>query len=134
MIKPDAVDDGFIGLIIDKIINSGFKFKLLKMTTLSSKEAEEFYEIHKDRPFFNELVSFITRGPVIVAIVEKEDAVQEFRKLIGSTNPAEAEEGTIRKIYAKSVGENAIHGSDSDENAILESKFHFGNLDFFNEL
>ena len=134
MIKPDAVEDGYIGLIIDKIINSGFKFKFLKMNTLSIKEAQKFYEIHKDRPFFNELVSFITRGPVVVAVIEKENAVQEFRKLIGSTNPAEAEEGTIRKIYAKSVGENAIHGSDSDENAILESKFHFGNLDFFNEL
>ena len=134
MIKPDAVEDGYIGLIIDKIINSGFKFKLLKMKTLSIKEAQKFYEIHKDRPFFNELVSFITRGPIIVAVIEKENAVQEFRKLIGSTNPAEAEEGTIRKIYAKSVGENAIHGSDSDENAILEGKFHFENLDFFNEL
>ena len=134
MIKPDAVEDGYIGLIIDKIINSGFKFKLLKMKTLSIKEAQKFYEIHKDRPFFNELVSFITRGPVIVAVIEKKNAVQEFRKLIGSTNPEEAKEGTIRKIYAKSVGENAIHGSDSDENAILESKFHFGNLDFFNEL
>ena len=134
MIKPDAVEDGYIGLIIDKIINSGFKFKLLKMKILSIKEAQKFYEIHKDRPFFNELVSFITRGPVVVAVIEKENAVQEFRKLIGSTNPAEAEEGTIRKIYAKSVGENAIHGSDSDENAILESKFHFENLDFFNEL
>ena len=134
MIKPDAVEDGYIGLIIDKIINSGFKFKLLKMKTLSIKEAQKFYEIHKDRPFFNELVSFITRGPVVVAVIEKENAVQEFRKLIGSTNPAEAEDGTIRKIYAKSVGENAIHGSDSDENAILEGKFHFENLDFFNEL
>ena len=134
MIKPDAVEDGYIGLIIDKIINSGFKFKLLKMKTLSIKEAQKFYEIHKDRPFFNELVSFITRGPIIVAVIEKKNAVQEFRKLIGSTNPEEAKEGTIRKIYAKSVGENAIHGSDSDENAILESKFHFGNLDFFNEL
>ena len=134
MIKPDAVEDGYIGLIIDKIINSGFKFKLLKMKTLSIKEAQKFYEIHKDRPFFNELVSFITRGPVVVAVIEKENAVQEFRKLIGSTNPVEAEDGTIRKIYAKSVGENAIHGSDSDENAILESKFHFENLDFFNEL
>ena len=134
MIKPDAVEDGYVGLIIDKIINSGFKFKFLKMNTLSIKEAQKFYEIHKDRPFFNELVSFITRGPVVVAVIEKENAVQEFRKLIGSTNPAEAEEGTIRKIYAKSVGENAIHGSDSDENAILEGKFHFENLDFFNEL
>ena len=134
MIKPDAVEDGYIGLIIDKIINSGFKFKLLKMKILSIKEAQKFYEIHKDRPFFNELVSFITRGPIIVAVIEKKNAVQEFRKLIGSTNPEEAKEGTIRKIYAKSVGENAIHGSDSDENAILESKFHFGNLDFFNEL
>ena len=134
MIKPDAVEDGYVGLIIDKIINSGFKFKFLKMKILSIKEAQKFYEIHKDRPFFNELVSFITRGPVVVAVIEKENAVQEFRKLIGSTNPAEAEEGTIRKIYAKSVGENAIHGSDSDENAILEGKFHFENLEFFNEL
>mgnify|MGYP001261071551 len=134
MIKPDAVEDGYIGLIIDKIINSGFKFKFMKMNMLSIKEAQKFYEVHKDRPFFNELVSFITRGPIIVAVIEKKNAVQEFRKLIGSTNPEEAKEGTIRKIYAKSVGENAIHGSDSDENAILESKFHFGNLDFFNEL
>ena len=134
MIKPDAVEDGYIGLIIDKIINSGFKFKFMKMNMLSIKEAQKFYEVHKDRPFFNELVSFITRGPIIVAVIEKKNAVQEFRKLIGSTNPEEAKEGTIRKIYAKSVGENAIHGSDSDENAILESKFHFENLDFFNEL
>ena len=134
MIKPDAVEDGYIGLIIDKIINSGFKFKFMKMNMLSIKEAQKFYEVHKDRPFFNELVSFITRGPIIVAVVEKENAVQEFRRLIGSTNPAEAEEGTIRKIYAKSVGENAIHGSDSDDNVIIESKFHFGTLDFFNEL
>jgi nucleoside-diphosphate kinase len=134
MIKPDAIEDGYMGLIIDKIINSGFRFKFLKMTTLSINDAKKFYQIHKERPFFNELVSFITRGPILVAVIEKKNAVSEFRKLIGSTNPLNADEGTIRKLYAKSLGENAIHGSDSDDNAIVESKFHFGDSDFFNGL
>ena len=134
MIKPDAIEDGYMGLIIDKIINSGFRFKFLKMTTLSIDDAKKFYQIHKERPFFNELVSFITRGPILVAVIEKKNAVNEFRKLIGSTNPLNADKGTIRKLYAKSLGENAIHGSDSDDNAIVESKFHFGDSDFFNGL
>jgi len=103
------------------------------MTKLSKDQAEIFYSIHKDRPFFEELISFITRGSIIVAILEKENAVDEFRKLIGSTNPNEAEEGTIRKLYANSVGENAIHASDSNENVIIESNFHFKNSEIFNE-
>ena len=125
MIKPDAVEDGYIGLIIDKIINSGFKFKLLKMKTLSIKEAQKFYEIHKDRPFFSELVSFITRGPIVVAVIEKENAVQEFRKLIGSTNPAEAEPGTIRGDLGSKLEENVVHGSDSEESAQRELGLFF---------
>tara|TARA_B110000116_G_scaffold264432_1_gene272245 strand:+ start:765 stop:1190 length:426 start_codon:yes stop_codon:yes gene_type:complete len=133
MIKPDAIENGYMGLILDNIIASGFKIKALKMTKLSKDQAEIFYSIHKDRPFFEELISFITRGSIIVAILEKENAVDEFRKLIGSTNPNEAEEGTIRKLYANSVGENAIHASDSNENVIIESNFHFKNSEIFNE-
>ncbi len=125
MIKPDAVENGHIGAILEKINSAGFKIIAMKYTKLSIQKAQEFYDIHKQRPFFEELVSFMSRGPIVAAILEKENAVEDFRKLIGSTNPDQAEKGTIRELFASSMGENAIHGSDSDENAILESNFHF---------
>ncbi len=125
MIKPDAVENGHIGAILEKINSAGFKIIAMKYTKLSIQKAKEFYDVHKQRPFFEELVSFMSRGPIVAAVLEKENAVEDFRKLIGSTNPDEAEKGTIRELFASSMGENAIHGSDSDENAILESNFHF---------
>jgi len=125
MIKPDAVENGHIGAILNKINASGFKIVAMKYTKLTKEKAEKFYEVHSERPFYGELVSFMSRGPIVAAILEKENAVEEFRKLIGSTNPAEAEEGTIRSLYATSMGENAVHGSDSDENAEIEGAFHF---------
>ena len=125
MIKPDAVEKGHIGAILEKINSAGFKIIAMKYTKLSIQKAKEFYDIHKQRPFFEELVSFMSRGPIVAAVLEKENAVEDFRKLIGSTNPDQAEKGTIRELFASSMGENAIHGSDSDENAILESNFHF---------
>ena len=131
MIKPDAVENGHIGNILQKVSSSGFQIKALKLTQLSLKDAERFYEIHKERTFFNDLVSFMSRGPIVVAILKKEDAVNSFRNLIGSTDPSEAAEGTIRKLYATSIGENAVHGSDSDENAEIESSFHFAGRERF---
>ena len=131
MIKPDAVESGYIGPIIDKITSSGFKIIAMKFTQLSSREAEKFYDIHKTKPFFGELIKFMTRGPIVAMVLEKDNAVDNFRTLIGSTNPEQAEEGTIRKLYANSVGENAIHGSDSDENAKIESVFHFSGREIF---
>ena len=125
MLKPDAIEKGFTGKILDKIILSGFKIIAMKLTTLSKNEAMRFYSIHKDKPFFNDLVQYMTRGPIVAAIVEKDNAVEDFRLLIGSTNPDEADKGTIRNLFAKSISENAIHGSDSDENAEIESAFHF---------
>tara|TARA_B110000977_G_C11076876_1_gene491539 strand:- start:2525 stop:2944 length:420 start_codon:yes stop_codon:yes gene_type:complete len=125
MIKPDGVEKGHIGAIIDKITAAGFNIVSMKLTQLSQNEAEAFYAVHKERPFFGELVQFMTRGPIVAAILEKDNAVDDFRKLIGATNPAEAAEGTIRKLYASSVGENAVHGSDSDENANIEAAFYF---------
>lgn len=125
MIKPDAVENGHIGAILNKINASGFKIVAMKYTKLTKEKAEKFYEVHSERPFYGELVSFMSRGPIVAAILEKENAVEEFRKLIGSTNPEEAEEGTIRNLYATSMGENAVHGSDSDENAEIEGAFHF---------
>lgn len=125
MIKPDAVENGHIGAILNKINASGFKIVAMKYTKLTKEKAEKFYEVHCERPFYGELVSFMSRGPIVAAILEKENAVEEFRKLIGSTNPEEAEEGTIRNLYATSMGENAVHGSDSDENAEIEGAFHF---------
>ncbi len=125
MIKPDAVENGHIGAILEKINAAGFKIVAMKYTKLSIDKAKMFYEIHKERPFFNELVNFMSRGPIVAAILEKENAVEDFRNLIGSTNPSEAKEGTIRNLYANSMGENAIHGSDSDQNANLEGSFHF---------
>lgn len=125
MIKPDAVADGHIGAILDKIAAAGFGIKALKMTRLSQDEAQAFYAIHAERPFFGELVSFMTSGPIVAAVLEKDNAVADFRTLIGSTNPEEAEEGTLRKLFARSMGQNAVHGSDSDENASIEIAFHF---------
>jgi nucleoside-diphosphate kinase len=129
MIKPDAFKKGHSGAILDRIIKEGFKIKALKMLHLSKDKAGEFYAIHRERPFYGELVEFMSSGPIIAAILEKENAVDTFRKLIGATNPAAAEEGTIRKLFASSVGENAIHGSDSDDNAAIESAFFFSGLE-----
>ena len=131
MIKPDAVENGLIGNIIEKVTSAGFKFKALKLTQLSKKNAERFYKIHKDRPFYDDLVKFISRSPILVAVLEKENAVSDFRTLIGATNPNDAAEGTIRKLYAKSVSENAVHGSDSNENALIEASFHFASVDLY---
>jgi nucleoside-diphosphate kinase len=129
MIKPDAFSKGHSGAIIDKIIKSGFSIVALKLTKLSAEKAGEFYAVHKERPFYGELVDFMSSGPIIAAILEKDNAVADFRKLIGATDPAKAEAGTIRKLYAASVGENAVHGSDSDENAKIEGDFFFSGLE-----
>ncbi|MDA9879414.1 nucleoside-diphosphate kinase [Flavobacteriaceae bacterium] len=131
MIKPDAVENGHIGNILEKVTTAGFKIKALKMTQLTQRDAELFYAVHKERPFFGELVAFMTRGPILAAYLEKENAVSDFRTLIGATNPAEAAEGTLRKLYATSMGENALHGSDSDENAAIEAAFHFAERECF---
>ncbi len=131
MIKPDAVADGHSGKIIDQIIGAGFKIKALKLTQLSKERAEEFYAIHKERGFFGELIAFMTEGPIVAAVLEKDNAVEDFRKLIGATNPANAEEGTIRKRFALNIERNAIHGSDSDENAQIEANFHFSGVERF---
>jgi nucleoside-diphosphate kinase len=125
MIKPEAVAAGHTGKILDMIIEAGFTIKALKLTTLSKERAGEFYEVHKERPFYGELVDYMSSGPIVAAILEKENAMADFRTLIGATDPAEAAEGTIRKNFAKSKAENAVHGSDSDENAEIEGKFHF---------
>lgn len=131
MIKPDAFKNGHAGAIIDRIIKEGYKVKAMKMLKLSAEKAGEFYAVHKERPFYGELVEFMSSGPIVAAILEKDNAVEDFRKLIGATNPANAEEGTIRKLYATSVGENAVHGSDSDENAAIEGAFMFSGLEVF---
>ncbi|MEN9547977.1 MAG: hypothetical protein RIR12_568 [Bacteroidota bacterium] len=131
MIKPDAMKNGHAGAIIDRIIKEGFAVKALKMLKLSPEKAGEFYAVHKERPFYGELVDFMSSGVIIAAILEKDNAVEDFRKLIGATNPANAEEGTIRKLYATSLGENAIHGSDSDENAKIEGDFMFSGLETY---
>jgi nucleoside-diphosphate kinase len=131
MIKPDAVENGHIGAILEKITAAGFKIVALKYTQLSLRDAQEFYGVHRERPFFGELVEFMTRGPIVSAILEKENAVEDFRALIGATNPADAAEGTIRKMFATSIGENAVHGSDSDENATLEGSFHFAGREIY---
>jgi nucleoside-diphosphate kinase len=129
MIKPDAMKSGHAGAILDRIIKEGYKIVALKMIKLSSDKAGEFYAIHKERPFYGELVEFMSSGPVIAVILEKPNAVADFRTLIGATNPAQAAEGTIRKLYATSVGENAVHGSDSDDNAKIEGDFFFSGLE-----
>lgn len=131
MIKPDGVENGHIGAILEKITASGFRIVAMKLTQMTKADAEAFYAVHNERPFFGELVEFMTRGPIVAAILEKENAVADFRTLIGATNPADAAEGTIRALYATSVGENAVHGSDSDENAAIEGGFHFAGREQF---
>jgi nucleoside-diphosphate kinase len=125
MIKPDAVEKNYIGGILKMINDAGFKIVAMKYTQLSKEKAGAFYEVHKERPFYGELVDYMSSGPIVAAILEKDNAVEDFRTLIGATNPAEAAEGTIRKIYAESIAANAVHGSDSDENAKIEGDFHF---------
>lgn len=133
MIKPDAVKAGHTGAIIKMITDAGFRIVAMKMTRLSQAKAEKFYDIHKERPFYGELVEFMTSGPIVPMVLEKSNAVEDFRKLIGATNPEKAESGTIRKLYAASMGENAIHGADSDENALREAGFHFATSDMFDK-
>ena len=125
MIKPDAVERGLIGKILADIIDAGFQIIELKMVKLSLNDAKRFYKVHKDKPFFNDLITYMSRSTIVAAVLFKENAVNDFRKLIGSTDPSDAEEGTIRKKYAISKGENSVHGSDSNENAEIESNFHF---------
>ena len=131
MIKPDATQKGYTGAILDQIIKAGFSIKAMTWTRLTKEQAGLFYDIHRERPFFGELVDFMSSGPIVAAVLEKENAVADFRTLIGATNPAQAAEGTIRKLFAASVGENAVHGSDSDENAIIEADFFFSKLERF---
>ena len=131
MLKPDSIEQGNMLPILNMIENAGFKIIALKYKKMSKDEAEKFYSIHSEKPFFNDLVSFMTRGPIIAAALEKVNAVEEFRELIGSTDPQEAMDGTIRKKFAKSKGENAVHGSDSDENASIEIDFHFDSNEIF---
>ena len=131
MIKPDAVANGYIGDILAAITKGGFKIAAMKYTQISKKQAEVFYEVHKGRPFYDDLTDFMSSGPIVAAILEKENAVADFRKLIGATNPVEAEEGTIRKQFAESMSRNAVHGSDSDENASIEGAFHFSGCEIY---
>lgn len=131
MLKPDAIENGHMGKIIDMIIEAGFDIKAMKYTRLTEEQAKKFYEVHAERPFYGELVEYMTSGPIVAAILEKENAVADFRTLIGATNPAEAAEGTVRKLYAESIGRNAVHGSDSDENAEIEGNFHFSANEIF---
>ncbi|WP_134089760.1 nucleoside-diphosphate kinase [Olivibacter sp. XZL3] len=129
MIKPDAVGNGYIGAILNDIIQAGFKIVAMKYTQLTSETAGAFYAVHKERPFYKDLVGFMSSGPIVAAILEKENAVEDFRALIGATDPSKAEEGTIRNKYAKSIEANAVHGSDSDENAAIEGSFFFSALE-----
>ena len=131
MLKPDAIEKRHIGAILEKISVSGFRIVAMKLTQMTKRDAETFYAIHSERPFFGELVKYMTRGPIVAAILEKDNAVEDFRTLIGATNPADAAEGTIRKLFANSISENAVHGSDSDENAAIESAFHFSGREIF---
>jgi len=131
MLKPDSIEHGYMLPILNMIKEAGFKIIALKYKKMTKEEAEEFYSIHSDKPFFKDLIQFMTRGPIVAVALEKNNAVEDFRKLIGSTDPSEAEEGTIRNKYAKSKGENAIHGSDSDENADIEISFHFSENEIF---
>jgi nucleoside-diphosphate kinase len=131
MLKPDAIENGHMGKIIDMIIGAGFSIKAMKYTQLSEAQAKEFYAVHAERPFYGELVEYMTSGPIVAAILEKDNAVADFRALIGATDPAEAADGTIRKAYAESKGRNAVHGSDSDENAAIEGAFHFAANEIF---
>lgn len=131
MLKPDSVEKGNVGAILEKITSSGFRIVAMKLTQLTTADAEAFYAIHKDRPFFGDLVTYMTRGPIVAAILEKDNAVEDFRALIGATNPADAAEGTIRNMFADSISENAVHGSDSDDNAAIESAFNFSGREMF---
>ena len=131
MVKPDATSKGHTGAILDQIVKAGFSIKAMKWIKLTPAQAGAFYEVHKERPFYGELVEFMSSGPIVAAILEKENAVADFRTLIGATNPAQAAEGTIRKNFAASIGENAVHGSDSDENAVIEGDFFFSKLERF---
>jgi nucleoside-diphosphate kinase len=131
MIKPDAVANGHIGAILDQIIKGGFKITAMKYTFLSETTAGKFYEVHKARPFYGELVEFMSSGPIVAAILEKDNAVEDFRKLIGATDPSKADKGTIRNLFAQSISANAVHGSDSDENAAIEGSFFFSGLEKF---
>ena len=131
MIKPEAVEAGNSGSILSKIEKAGFRIVAMKKTLLSKEKAGQFYAVHKERPFYNDLVEYMSSGPIIAAILEKDNAVADFRLLIGATNPAEAEEGTIRAKFAESLSKNAVHGSDSDENAIIEADFHFSHAERF---
>lgn len=129
MLKPDTVLSNNIGNVTQMITDAGFVIKAMKLTQLSKDQAKEFYSVHKERPFYGELVEYMTSGPIVAAVLEKDNAVEDFRNLIGSTDPSEAEDGTIRKKYAESKGRNAVHGSDSDENAQIEADFHFNKED-----
>ena len=131
MIKPDAMENGYAGEILSMILKNGFRISALKLIHLTNRQAEIFYNIHNKKPFFDELVTFMTRSPIIVAVLKKNNAVEDFRKLIGSTNPEDAEKGTVRKLFATSMGENAIHGSDSEDNAHIESSFFFNKNEMF---
>lgn len=131
MIKPDAVANGYIGGILKMINNDGFRIVAMKYTQLSAEAAGKFYEVHKERPFYGELVTYMSSGPIVAVILEKENAIANFRTLIGATDPTKADEGTIRKIYAKSISANAVHGSDSDENTQIEGDFFFSKLERF---
>ena len=131
MLKPDSLEKGNTGAILNKINTAGFTIVAMKQTQMSKRDAETFYAVHKERPFFPDLVQYMTRGPIVAAILEKENAVEDFRALIGATNPADAAEGTIRKAFATSISENAVHGSDSDDNAQIEGAFHFSGREVF---
>ena len=131
MIKPDAVAAGHIGAILAQINNAGFEIIAMKYTKLSPEKAGEFYEVHKERGFFGELVEFMSSGPIVAVVLKKSNAVEDFRLLIGATDPSKAAPGTIRALFAKNIGENAVHGSDSDENALLEASFHFAQTEIF---
>ena len=131
MLKPDSVENRNIGVILEKITASGFRIVAMKLTQLTTADAKAFYAVHNERPFFEDLVEYMTRGPIVAAILEKENAVQDFRTLIGATNPSEAAEGTIRNMFAESISQNAVHGSDSDDNAAIECAFHFSEREMF---
>ncbi len=131
MLKPDSLEKGNTGAILEKINAAGFRIVAMKQTQMTKNDAEEFYAVHNERPFFADLVTYMTRGPIVAAILEKDNAVEDFRALIGATNPDDAAVGTIRKLYATSISENAVHGSDSDENAAIEGAFHFSGREMF---
>ena len=131
MIKPDAVNNGHIGAILDKIIKAGFTIRAMKFTKLTAERAGQFYEVHAERPFYNDLVKYMSSGEIVAVILDKDNAVEDFRQLIGNTDPTKAEPGTIRNLFAKSIEANAVHGSDSDENAHIEGSFFFSGLEKF---